>query len=105
MSNGLSKRIAAIEGKKEKKKNIHLPAFLALKDEIEQAIRDGWSLRQIWGTLHVEKKITCTYPWFLRLTNKHIPKKTKINNQESSATPATTGNIGFLKNKTIEELI
>lgn len=47
-------------------------AFLALRDDIEQAARDGWSLLAIWKILHEEKRITFTYQAFRRYFRKLI---------------------------------
>lgn len=47
-------------------------AFLALKDEIAQAVRAGWPVKEIWITLHEEGRIAVGYHTFNRYVNKHI---------------------------------
>jgi len=39
--------------------------FLALRDEIKEAIKDGWSLKVVWKQLKQEDKIKCSYTTFL----------------------------------------
>lgn len=53
-------------------KRVHKVQFIALKDEIKQAIEDGFSVKDIWRLLDGEKKITMTYRTLVRYTNKYI---------------------------------
>lgn len=39
-------------------------AFLVVRDEVKQAIEDGWSLRAIWRTLHKQGRMPCGYEAF-----------------------------------------
>ena len=39
-------------------------AFLVVRDEVKQAIEDGWSLRAIWRTLHKKGRMPCGYETF-----------------------------------------
>ncbi|MBK6959228.1 MAG: hypothetical protein IPH22_13760 [Nitrosomonas sp.] len=45
--------------------------FLLLRDEINEAIDDGWSVKYIWEVLSEEGKITFSYQTFLNLVNKY----------------------------------
>ena len=72
MKFSLSERVSKREQDKPGRKNKHLPAFLALKNEINQALADGWSMYQIWSTLRAEQKLGCSYVWFRNLCQKHI---------------------------------
>jgi hypothetical protein len=72
MKCSLSERVSKREQDKPGRKNKHLPAFLALKGEINQALADGWSMYQIWSTLRAEQKLGCSYVWFRNLCQKHL---------------------------------
>ena len=52
-------------------------AFLALRDDIKEAMADGWALKQIYRTLHTQQKITCSYQTFVNYTNELILKPTQ----------------------------
>lgn len=39
-------------------------AFLVVRDEVKQAIEDGWSMRAIWRTLHKKGRMPCGYEAF-----------------------------------------
>jgi hypothetical protein len=47
-------------------------AFLVLREDIKQALDDGWSCKTIWETLLEEEKITCSYPTFNGYVTKLI---------------------------------
>ena len=49
-------------------------AFLALRDDIKEAMLDGWALKQIYRTLHTQQKITCSYQTFVNYANALILK-------------------------------
>jgi hypothetical protein len=62
-------------------------AFLALRDDIKEAMLDGWALKQIYRTLHTQQKISFSYQTFVNYANelilksKQAPNATKILNQ------------------------
>ena len=60
MSKKLTKLIAEAELKRTQQvagiKN--RSAFLALREDIKEAMTDGWALKQIYRTLHTQNKIT-----------------------------------------------
>ena len=58
-------------------------AFLVLRDDIKEAMADGWALKQIYRTLHTQQKITCSYQTFVNYANELILKPKQV------ATPAT----------------
>ena len=75
-------------------------AFLALRDDIKEAMLDGWALKQIYRTLHTQKKITCSYQTFVNYANELILKSkqaqnaTKILNQcTKQETPEQKANL------------
>lgn len=88
MKLSLSERVSKREQNKPGHKNKHLPAFLSLKDEINQALADGWSMYQIWSTLRTEQKLGCSYVWFRNLCQKHIHETSPQQNR--SAKPVKT---------------
>lgn len=46
--------------------------FLSLRNEIQQAYTDGWSMLAIWRTLHSEGRISFTYQAFRRYAHQLI---------------------------------
>ena len=74
MTKSLSDRIALYADKNKSTGKQFLPAFIALKPDIEQALKDGWTIRQIWNILHQEEKIKCSYQWFRTLVNRLLVK-------------------------------
>lgn len=48
-------------------------AFLLVREDVRQALNDGWSSKTIWETLLEEEKIACSYPTFNSYVTKLIP--------------------------------
>jgi hypothetical protein len=46
--------------------------FLSLREEIQQAYTEGWSLLAIWQVLHDEQRVTFTYQAFRRYARQLI---------------------------------
>ncbi|MCP5276040.1 MAG: hypothetical protein H6936_14585 [Burkholderiales bacterium] len=88
MKCSLSERVSKREQDKPGRKNKHLPAFLALKNEINQALADGWSMYQIWSTLRAEQRLGCSYVWFRNLCQKHLTDTSR--QPQHSAKPVKT---------------
>jgi len=103
MTESLSKRIARHTDKNKNSGKQFLPAFIALKPEIEQALNDGWTVRQIWNTLHDEKKIKCSYQWFRTLVNRHISHDRKQHSRAVQTESAGNDQEGFRFNSTTEK--
>ena len=76
MSKKLTKLIAEAELKRTQQvagiKN--RSAFLALREDIKEAMGDGWALKQIYRTLHTQNKITFSYQTFVNYANALILK-------------------------------
>jgi len=60
--------------------------FLALKSEIEAALIEGYSAREVWAFLHKKGHVKFKYPTFMNYVNKFIyhsktkkPNSTKTN--------------------------
>jgi len=49
-------------------------AFLAVRDDVLQALADGWSMQQIWEMLSEEGRIAFGYDWFRILVREANPK-------------------------------
>jgi hypothetical protein len=77
MPSTLSQRIAErSKTKKTAAKGKNRAAFLALRDEIKDALDDGWPVKVIWETLREEGKIAFGYDAFSRYVNRLIgPQK------------------------------
>ena len=69
----LSVRIAAREvAKKPSPYAINRAAFLALRQDIKDAMADGWNVMSIWETLHDEGKVSFGYEAFRKYVNRLI---------------------------------
>ena len=106
MSKKLTELIAEEETKRKQKgtgvKN--RAAFLALREAIKEAMADGWALKQIYRTLHTQKKITFSYQTFVNYANDLIPKPKPslvISKQEASGkTPGQEQSVPTTEPKT-----
>ncbi len=103
MTKPLSERIALFTDKNKNSGKQFLPAFIALKPEIELAIKDGWTVRQIWNTLHDEGKIKCSYQWFRTLVNRHIADDRKQRIRIKPVKAGVTDHEGFRFNSATEK--
>lgn len=90
-STSLSQRIAA---RVQQKPNASVAArnrsvFLALREDIQQAYCDGWSLLSIWKQLHEEQRIPFTYQAFRRYARQLIGTSVPSNgpHQQNKAGP------------------
>jgi len=50
--------------------------FLAVRNEVKQAIDDGWPIKAIWATLYDEGKIAFGYDAFISYVNRLIRSNT-----------------------------
>ena len=105
MTKNLSKRIAErVIRKKPSRRAQNRANFLALREEVKQALDDGWPIKTIWETLYDEKKIFFQYQAFRRYVNSLILsppsyEKTMSNSKkkdysETAAQKKETPNIG-----------
>jgi hypothetical protein len=82
MSKSLTELIAEEETKRKQKgtgvKN--RAVFLVLREDIKEALEDGWALKQIYRTLYTQKKITFSYQTFVNYANDLIlkPKQSQV---------------------------
>ncbi|QIQ22534.1 TraK family protein [Zophobihabitans entericus] len=83
MTKNLSERIAErIRNRKPTRNAKNRADFLIYKEDIKQAIADGWSVKIIWETLSEEQKISVSYAAFNNYVNKLINNagKNKVTN-------------------------
>jgi hypothetical protein len=72
MQKGLSYRISKrVRDNRSSRNARNLAAFLAQREEIGRALRDGWTVYQVWETLHAEQKIAASYNTFCNQV-KHL---------------------------------
>jgi len=46
--------------------------FLTFRDQINDAMNDGYSMKTIWKQLHESEKISCSYMTFVRYVHRYI---------------------------------
>jgi hypothetical protein len=51
---------------------VNRAAFLAIREEVADAIRDGWSVRRIWELLQEDREIAVGYVRFTQLVRQYI---------------------------------
>lgn len=50
----------------------NLVAFLAVRDEVREAVAAGYSVAAIWRNLHAKKRIEVCYETFRRNVNRYV---------------------------------
>jgi hypothetical protein len=64
----------------------HSLNFLAHRDEITEALKEGWTAKQVWEQMAEDGMATMSYSNFCRLVKKHIVPP--INDADDAASPA-----------------
>jgi hypothetical protein len=78
MNKSLSQRISIkMQNNRSSRNARNLAAFLALREDIRQALDDGWPVYHIWETLHGEQKITASYTTFCGQVRRLLGKAGK----------------------------
>ncbi|WP_365304691.1 TraK family protein [uncultured Thiodictyon sp.] len=75
----------------KRSKNRNLVAFLAIREDIREALDKGYSRRSIWEHLSATGKVSYRYEAFLKHVRRHItdiPPKQTIENNRQPTTPA-----------------
>jgi hypothetical protein len=73
MAKRLSARIAERTGRKTPSRHgKNRAAFLAVRDDVKEAIDDGWPIKEIWETLYEEGKVSFSYETFRTYVNRLI---------------------------------
>lgn len=84
----LSKRIAARMKKHDGGlKRSNRTIFLALRDEIEEALNEGWTVKVVWETLQEEGKVAFSYQAF----NGYVNRLIKNEREKPDAQAGTSG--------------
>ncbi|WP_115705381.1 TraK family protein [Legionella sainthelensi] len=73
-----------ITGEQSPKRTKSKVEFLALREEISEALEKGWSLTAIWETLHDEGSFTATYNTFRLYVLKYLNGQLSGYNQKDS---------------------
>lgn len=85
MTNSLSERISKSQTKKSKSGNTkNKVAFLALKEDIIEAMSHGWPMKTIWDTLTEEGKVSFSYKTFRLYIAQFIRQEPKSEPQENT---------------------
>lgn len=62
-------------------------SFLALKNDIEEALSSGFTMLMIWEHLRETKRLTVSYNTFTKYVSSYITKKQAENSPESKSRP------------------
>lgn len=90
MQKGLSFRISLrVKDKTSSRNARNLAAFLAQREEIQQALNDGWPVYQIWETLHAEQKIAASYNTFCNQVKRLVLKNAGRSHKQAMSLPAS----------------
>ncbi len=65
----------------------HSLNFLAHRDEITEALKEGWTSKQVWEQMTEDGTATMSYSNFCRLVKKHIAPS--MRNVDVAASPAS----------------
>ena len=88
-----------VKQRESTKRDKNLVAFLAVRDNVEEALEAGYSVTTIWTNMHGEKRVAFGYQTFLRYVNRYLRAGKKESVDELSSrperptfsTPARTG--------------
>ncbi|MCG7556060.1 MULTISPECIES: TraK family protein [Pseudoalteromonas] len=90
----LTERIAErIKKQKPSAKALNKAKLLSLKPDIKEALADGWSKAQIWGTLHDEGKIEVTYQSFCAQVKKYIEQPDAMISKPKTTSPIASNEV------------
>ncbi len=108
MADSLSQRIqkrTVLQNKKSLNRNKAL--FLLLKNDIEEAMKDGWSMLVIWETLVEEGKIDYSYQTFRGYVNRLllVTERKRSNATNRGETASTDAGFSFNPTPNLKELI
>lgn len=99
----LTERIAARKLKKKPSQAaINKALFLALKDEIKEAMGDGHNVFCIWETLHEEGKLKFSYETFRKYVNRIIRAHSDNTNQQIESVAKNTENTNTAQKESFE---
>lgn len=76
-------------------------AFIMQRDQIIQSLGDGWTVLEIWETLHQEGKITTGYAAFCKQVKRLVPRRGAPNLSSNLSFPANAGALPPAKPKVL----
>ncbi len=99
MKKPLSERVAHNQLEKKGKRNNAKIEFIALKEDIQEALDKGWSMKAVWETLSDEGQISFGYKAFRHYVLKLIKSEQENTREEKQSKSKTTSEIkGFTFN-------
>jgi len=99
----LTERIAARKLKKKPSQAaINKALFLALKEEIKEAMGDGHNIYCIWETLHEEGKLKFSYETFRKYVKRIIRSHSDSANQQIEVVAKNTENTNTVTKESFE---
>src|SRR5882672_1948276 len=92
MNQSLSKRISHfVRATPARHRGLGRAAVIALREDIRTALDDGWSVMDIWRTLHAEGSIKIGYHSFRRhVAGVVVSKREQHSTSEPRTTPSST---------------
>jgi hypothetical protein len=74
-----------VKRRESTKRDKNLVAFLAVRDDVRDAVKAGYAVKTIWANMYEEKRVTFGYDTFLNYVNRHIrrPEKGPADNTPS----------------------
>ena len=67
------------------KRDQNIVAFLAVRDDVKDAVDAGYAVKTIWANMHEEKRVAFGYDTFLNYVNRHIRRVPKEPSGTTSA--------------------
>jgi len=98
-SKELESWLKAAKGNKNRRGK-HLVAFLVIKDDVQDALEAGYSIKSIWEHMKETGKLSCRYETFLKHVNDHLKKAGNKTKSSSGVKRAKPGHSNKLPNAT-----
>lgn len=76
-----------VKRRESAKRDKNLVAFLAVRDDVKEAVDAGYAVKTIWANMHEEKRVAFGYDTFLNYVNRHIRRQQKEPADNSPAKP------------------
>lgn len=76
-----------VKRRESTKRDKNLVAFLAVRDDVKEAVDAGYAVKTIWANMHEEKRVAFGYDTFLNYVNRHIRRQQKEPADNAPAKP------------------
>jgi hypothetical protein len=76
-----------VKQRESAKRDAYMVAFLAVREDVKDALAAGYSVKTIWTNMHEERRVSFGYDTFLNYVNRHIRRAAK----ELAKTEVQTG--------------